>query len=64
MPDFDPCYLALGASTEARQLRYREYLQSAIPDGEWAFIQEAVARGQLTGNGLYVEEVKKKLVGG
>ena len=59
MPDFDPCYLALGASTEERQIRYREYLQSAIPDGEWAFIQEAVARGQLTGNGRYVEEVKK-----
>ncbi len=59
MPDFDPCYLALGESTKERQIRYREYLQSAIPDGEWAFIQEAVARGQLTGNGRFVEEVKK-----
>ncbi len=59
MADFDPCYLALGESTEERQIRYREYLQSAIPDGEWAFIQEAVARGQLTGNGRYIEEVKK-----
>ena len=59
MADFDPCYLALGASTEERQIHYREYLQSAIPEGEWAFIQEAVARGQLTGNGRYVEEVKK-----
>ncbi len=59
MADFDPCYLALGESTEERQIRYREYLQSAIPDGEWAFIQEAVARGQLTGNGRYIEEVEK-----
>ena len=38
MPDFDPCYLALGDRPEERQIRYREYLQSAIPDGEWAFI--------------------------
>ncbi len=30
MADFDPCYLALGESTEERQIRYREYLQSAI----------------------------------
>ena len=57
--NFDPCYLALGESPEERQIRYREYIQSAISDGEWAFIQEAVARGQLTGNGRYVEEVKK-----
>ncbi|MGH8557140.1 MAG: transposase [Methylococcales bacterium] len=59
IPDLDPCYLALGDSPEERRIRYREYLQSAVPDGEWAFIQEAVERGQLTGNSRYVEAVEK-----
>ncbi len=59
IPDHDPCYLALGNSGEERRLRYREYVESAIPVGEWAFIQESVARGQLTGDGRYIEEVEK-----
>ena len=59
IPDSDPCYLALGDSIEERRLRYREFVQSAIPVGEWAFIQEVVARGQLTGNSRYIEEVEK-----
>lgn len=59
IPDLDPCYLALGDSDEERRLNYREFVHSAIPVGEWAFIQEAVERGQLTGNNRYVEEVEK-----
>ncbi len=45
IPDHDPCYLALGNSGEERRLRYREYVQGEIPVGEWALIQESVARG-------------------
>ena len=59
IPDLDPCYLALGGSDKERRLRYREFVQSAIPTGEWELIQEAIARGQLTGNSRYIEEVEK-----
>lgn len=59
IPDLDPCYLALGGSDEERRVRYREFVQSAIPIGEWELIQEAIARGQLTGNSRYIEEVEK-----
>ena len=59
IPDHDPCYLALGNSGEERRLRYREYVQSVIPVGEWALIQESVTRGQLTGNSRYIEEIEK-----
>ena len=45
IPNDDPCYLALGDSVEVRQLRYQEYVQSAIPTGEWALIQESIVRG-------------------
>lgn len=58
MPDLDPCYQALGNSIDERRARYLDYIKTAIPAGEWLFIQEAVDRGQLTGNGRYIEEVE------
>jgi putative transposase len=59
IPDFDPCYQALGDSAEEQRSRYLGYLNTEIPSGECAFIQEAVDRGQLTGNGRYIEEVER-----
>lgn len=59
IPDLDPCYQALGDSAEERRFRYQDYIKSAIPVGEWDFIQETVDRGQLTGNGRYIEEVER-----
>jgi putative transposase len=55
--DYDECYLALGRGDEQRKARYREFLHSAIPDGEWALIREAVQRGQLTGSARFTDEV-------
>ena len=55
------CYLALGNSVEEWGLRYRDMYKSVIPVGEWALIQESVARGQLTGNSRYIEEVEKMI---
>ena len=55
--DYDPCYLALGENNAERQVRYRKFLQTAIPDGEWGLIREAVQRGQLTGTDRFTEEV-------
>ena len=59
IPDLDECYLALGNNQTERSLRYQAYVKSVIPKGEWAFVQEAVERGQLTGNSRYIEEVEK-----
>ena len=55
--DPDPGYLALGENDTLRRTRYRQFLRSAIPDGEWNLIREAVQRGQLTGTDRFTEEV-------
>ena len=56
--DYDPCYVALGDSDAERRQRYSEFLRTAIPEGEWTLIREAVQRGQLTGPDRFVEEVE------
>ncbi len=56
--DHDPCYLALAKEGEHRQARYRHFLQSAIPAGEWNLIREAVPRGQPTGSSRFVDQVE------
>ena len=55
--DYHACYLALGVGDRERKERYRAFLHSAIPDGEWTLIREAVQRGQLTGSARFTEEV-------
>jgi putative transposase len=55
--DLDPCYRALAAHEFTRRARYREFLQSAIPQGEWEMIRAAVQRGQLTGNDVFTEQM-------
>jgi putative transposase len=57
--DRDPCYLELGPSEAVRQARYARFVREAIPAGEWELIQEALQRGQLTGNARFVEEVER-----
>lgn len=57
--DLDPMYLALGQDDATRRERYQTFLEDAIPLGEWALIRESVKRGQLTGNGSFVEAVEQ-----
>jgi len=59
--DLDPCYRELAAEESARRERYGEFLQSAIPEGEWALIRRAVQRGQLTGNEAFRQQVAETL---
>ncbi len=59
--DPDPCYLALGNDDAQRQERYRHYLRTSIPEGEWNLIRDAVQRGQLTGTGRFVDKVEEVL---
>lgn len=59
--DLDPCYLELAAEESARRARYAKFLQSAIPEGEWALIRSAARRGQLTGNEGFRQQVAATL---
>lgn len=59
--DHDPCYLALGATAIQRQQRYRQFLEAAIPEGEWRLIRDAIQRGQLTGRQPFIDEVEENL---
>jgi len=47
----------LGGNDAERRARYRKFLQTAIPDGEWSLIRESVQRGQLTGTDRFPAEV-------
>ena len=59
--DLDPCYQELGIDESARRERYSEFLQNAIPEGEWGLIRTAVRRGQLTGNDVFSKQVAATL---
>jgi putative transposase len=56
--DIDPCFEGLGNSADERAMRYREFVQSAIPTGEWELIREALQRGQLTGTKRFSDEIE------
>lgn len=55
--DLDPCYQGLAVDESTRRERYSEFLQDAVPAGEWELIRNAVQRGQLTGNDAFSERV-------
>jgi len=59
--DRDPCYLALAPTELERRHRYKQFMSDSIPNGEWSLIRQAMQRGQLTGNGRFVDEVEQIL---
>ena len=59
--DPDPCYLNLARTENARRRRYSEFMNEAIPEGQWELIREAAQRGQLTGDARFVDQVEKIL---
>ena len=59
--DYDPAYLGLGRNETERRDLYQGFLHSAIPNGEWRLIREAVQRGQLTGADRFTDEVARIL---
>ena len=59
--DLDPCYQGLAAEEATRRERYDAFLQSSIPEGEWALIRTAVRRGQLTGSEAFRQQVAETL---
>ena len=56
--DYDPCYQALGDSAAERCRRYAEFVEDAIPRGEWDLIRQALHRGQLTGGDRFAGQVE------
>ena len=56
--DFDPCYLALGATFEERRIRYRDYVNASVAEDEWALIRDSVRRNHLTGTVRFADEVE------
>jgi putative transposase len=56
--DMDPCYAALASTCEARAAAYRDFVQNAIPEGEWRLIRQALQRGQLTGSERFTDQVE------
>ena len=41
-----------------RAARYRDFVLSALPAGEWDLIRDAIQRGQLTGQSRFIDEVE------
>jgi putative transposase len=59
--DYDPFYLGLGSCEKERQRNYLDFLAGSVSDREQDIIQKAIQRGQLTGEGAFVDEVEAKL---
>lgn len=57
--DRDPCYLQLGRTENERRNFYGQFVEAAVPNGEWALIRGAVQRNQLTGNARFVDEIER-----
>lgn len=55
----DPCYEALACDDQQRRERYRLFVSQGIPEQELRLIREAVQRGQLTGDGRFVDQVEQ-----
>lgn len=59
--DLDSHYLSLGNTPEERAERYGEWLQGSVPEGELKLIREAVQRGQLTADRMFMREISQKI---
>lgn len=57
--DTDPCFLALGHDQVERRERYETFVRQAVSSGEVQLIRESLQRGQLTGNGRFIDEIER-----
>jgi putative transposase len=57
--DPDPCFLALGSTTERRRECYRAFIEQGISQTEIAFIRGAVQRNQLTGHEAFIGRIEQ-----
>ncbi len=59
--DLDSCYLGLSTNKQSRIEKYKDFLTSPISDDEGKLLHESVKQNQLMGNGLFVDEVEKRI---
>jgi len=56
-----PCYLALGATDEARQAAYQEFLRHQVDDESLKAIRAAVNSGTALGSERFKDEIEATL---
>ena len=61
MIDSDPVYVALAKTERERRQRYKAFKEEGVSMTEKRFIDESVKRNQLTGNGRFVDEIKRRI---
>ena len=54
-----PCFEAAGLAPEEKRARYVALIEQGIPTSEIQLIRNALQRGQLTGNSVFVDEIEK-----
>ena len=57
--DETPCFEAAGLAPEEKRARYVALIEQGIPTSEIQLIRNALQRGQLTGNSVFVDEIEK-----
>jgi putative transposase len=56
--DDDPWYAGLGTIAEERREAYRQWMDSAVNDGEWDEIRQSTQRGRLIGRETFQKQVE------
>ena len=59
--DLDPCFLGLSKNEKNRIKMYKHFLASEISNEETLLLRDSVKRNQLTGNGMFVDEIEKRV---
>lgn len=59
--DEHPLYTVLGATPEERCMRYREWIETTIPQGEMKLIRDASHQGKLTGGRRFRRMIEKRI---
>lgn len=61
MLDRDECYIGLASAEEERIWRYRQFVREGSGEEELSMLRKSLNRNQLTGNGLFVDEIENRI---
>lgn len=59
--DIDEIYLALGATENERQARYKHFIENDVNSDVTRLIRESLARNQLTSNFAFIDEIELRI---
>ncbi|MGA9704458.1 transposase [Pseudomonas sp.] len=54
-----PCFESAGLAPDEKRARYAVLIEQGVPTSEIQLIRNALQRGQLTGNSVFVDEIEK-----